>query len=314
MRSFYASISGMALVLGVDAGGTGSRAVLATADGTPVGRGAAGPGNPCALGPAAAQAVGAAVRSALAGHHPAAVTRAVVGVAGISGMADPATAAAFAAQWRAIGLTCDVAVVGDAVTAYAAGTTAPRGCVLIAGTGAVAALVDRGVLVRTADGWGWLLGDEGSGAWLGLQAVRAAVRSWSAPLSAAVARHAGARSPDALASWAARQPATAFAALAPLVCASGDPLAARIVAEAADRLVATLAELDAPGAPVVLAGGLLTADTPVRRRVRAALRGREVSVSGDPVSGAVRLAADVTAFPAIAGVAREAGSVVAFPP
>ncbi len=288
----------MALVLGVDAGGTGSRAVLATADGTPVGRGAAGPGNPCTLGPAAAEAVGAAVRAALTGHDPATVTRAVLGVAGISGMADPATAAAFRAQWHAIGLTCEVAVVGDAVTAYAAGTTAPRGCVLIAGTGAVAALVDHGTLVRTADGWGWLLGDEGSGAWLGLQAVRAAVRSWSSPLGATVARYARVRSPDALAHWAARQPAAAFAGLAPLVCASGDPLAARIVTEAAGRLVATLASLEAPGTPVVLAGGLLTADTPVRRRVCAALRGREISVSGDPVTGAVRLAAAVVAFPA----------------
>jgi N-acetylglucosamine kinase-like BadF-type ATPase len=287
----------MVLVLGVDAGGTASRALLATADGTPVGRGAAGPGNPCALGPAAATAIGAAVRQALGDHDPASVARLVVGVAGISGLADPATAEAFRLQWKTIGLTCDVTVVGDAVTAYAAGATAPRGCVLIAGTGAVAALVRDGAVERTADGWGWLLGDEGSGAWLGLQAVRAAVRDWSAPLSVAVAAVARAGSPDALAGWAARQPPAAFAALAPLVCTSDDPAATAIVTEAARRLVATLDRLDAPETPVVLAGGLLTADTPVRRRVLAALRGRQVGISGDPVRGAVRLATHLPPAP-----------------
>jgi N-acetylglucosamine kinase-like BadF-type ATPase len=287
----------MVLVLGVDAGGTASRALLATPDGTPVGRGAAGPGNPCALGPAAATAIGAAVRQALTDQHPASVARAVIGVAGISGLADPATAAAFRDEWTAIGLTCEVTVVGDAVTAYAAGTTAPRGCVLIAGTGAVAALIDRDAVVRTADGWGWLLGDEGSGAWLGLQAVRATVRSWPSALGWAIAAVAGVASADALAGWAARQPPAAFAALAPLVCTSDDPLATRIVAEAARRLVATLDTLAEPAAPVVLAGGLLTADTPVRRQVRAALHGRPVSVSGDPAQGAVRLAARLAPLP-----------------
>lgn len=290
MTTFYASIGVMVLVLGVDAGGTASRAALATPGGTVLGRGHAGPGNPCALGPAAAGAIGAAVRQALAGHDPATVVRAVVGVAGLSGLGDPATAEAFRSQWKAIGLTCPVTVVGDAVTAFAAGTTAARGCVLIAGTGAVAALVDHDTVVRTADGLGWLLGDDGSGVWLGLQAVRAAVRSWSSPLAASVARFAGTDSADALVHWAGRQPPASFAGLAPLVCGSADPLATRIVREAARRLVGTLDELDAPGAPVVLAGGLLTADTGVRRHVLAALGDRVAGVSTDPVGGAVRLA------------------------
>jgi N-acetylglucosamine kinase-like BadF-type ATPase len=102
---------------------------------------------------------------------------------------------------------------------------------------------------------------------------------------------ARAGSPDALAGWAARQPPSTFGALAPLVCRSDDPAATAIVTEAARRLVATLGRLDAPETPVVLAGGLLTADTPVRRRVVAALHGREVTISGNPVRGAVRLAA-----------------------
>ena len=289
MRSFYASISAMDLVLGVDAGGTGSRAVLATASGTVLGTGTAGPGNPCLLGAAAAAAIGDAVRQALGDHDPGSVRAAVIGLAGLSGLA--AVRDAFELQWKAIGLTCDVPIVGDAVTAFAAGSAVPAGVVLIAGTGAVAAVVDDLDVVRVADGLGWLLGDEGSGTWIGLQAVRAAARTGPAEseLAGAVWRAAGVDSADALIHWAGRQPPSSFAALCPLVCASGDPAAARIVDAAVRCLLATLSEVDDGGSPVVLAGGLLTADTPVRRRVCAAL-GRRATVAGDAARGAARLA------------------------
>jgi glucosamine kinase len=278
----------MELALGVDAGGTGSRALLLDHAGVQVGRGDGGPGNPMA-GPVAVQRIGATVRAALRGHDPARVGFAVVGIAGLSSLANHAVRDAFAAEWRAIGLRCPVRIVGDAVTAFAAGAPGEtRGAVLIAGTGAVAALVDGLEVRRTADGHGWLLGDEGSGVWVGLQAVRSAVRRTSA-LRTAVMEHAGTRTPDELIAWATRQSPGAFARLAPLVCTTRDPEAERIVAEAVDRLVATVAELDHPDGPVVLAGGLLTADTPIRAGVLDAL-GDRARVSGDPVTGAARLA------------------------
>ncbi|HEV7964172.1 MAG TPA: BadF/BadG/BcrA/BcrD ATPase family protein [Actinoplanes sp.] len=302
----------MRLVVGVDAGGTASRAVVADANGEVIARAAAGPGNPVAQGPAAAVHIGAAIRAALDGHDPRHVDAAVVGLAGISALFDPALTEAFAREWKAIGLTCDVEVVGDAVTAFAAGTSAPAGAVLIAGTGAVAALVDNGRIVRTADGLGWLLGDFGSGLWLGLEAVRAIARAWPPAsqiatgvqsgsahlegLAARIAAYAAVGSRDELVYWAGRVPPASFAALAPLVCAAaegGDPLAERLVADAADRLVATLDELAAPPGPVVLGGGLLAARTPVGALVLSVLRGRgmEVHVAHDPAAGAARLAA-----------------------
>jgi N-acetylglucosamine kinase-like BadF-type ATPase len=102
-------------------------------------------------------------------------------------------------------------------------------------------------------------------------------------------------SADDLVHWAGGLPLASFAALAPVVCAAadaGDPDAGRIVAEAVTRLIATLDELEAPGAPVVLAGGLLTADTPVRRGVVAVLgeRGVGIGTATDPALGAARLA------------------------
>jgi len=325
----------MMLFLGVDAGGTASRAVVATPGGAVVGRGSAGPGNPTATGRQAARSIGTAIRAALGDRDPRSVRAAVIGVAGVGMLADPAVSAAFDAEWAAIGLACPMTVVGDAVAAFAAATPAASGAVLIAGTGAVAARIDNWRITRTADGLGWLLGDEGSGLWLGLGAVRATARAWastaarqgpdhqpardkpetaqatartsastdrdSAPkiiqdgLAARVAAHAGVGSRDGLVQWAGRQPPGAFAALAPLVCAAaltGDPIAERLVADAATRLVATLAELGAPDGPVVLAGGLLTADTPVRAGVLAALtrRGTVVRTAHDPATGAAWLA------------------------
>jgi N-acetylglucosamine kinase-like BadF-type ATPase len=66
----------------------------------------------------------------------------------------------------------------DIVASHAANFRGKPGVVLHAGTGAFAYGVDsRGECMRTG-GWGYLLGDEGSGFGLGLQAVRAALRAW----------------------------------------------------------------------------------------------------------------------------------------
>ncbi|MEH1164062.1 BadF/BadG/BcrA/BcrD ATPase family protein [Micromonospora sp. CPCC 205539] len=286
----------MVLVLGIDAGGTASRAVVATRDGAVLGRGSAGPGNPTA-GPAAAHAIGAAVREALGSHDPAVVLSAVAGLAGVANMADPRIAEAFAQEWVRCGLSCRVTVVGDAVAAFAAGTPAPSGAVLIAGTGAVAARIDDWSIGHTVDGLGWLLGDEGSGVWLGLQAIRSVVRAWPtstvAPrLATAIAAQAQVTTRDGLVHWAGHQQPRAFAALAPLVCEcalAGDALAERLIAEAAARLVASLGELGPPGGPVVLAGSLLTRATPVRAAVLAALAS-PIATAGEPAVGAAWLA------------------------
>lgn len=133
--------------------------------------------------------------------------------------------------------------------------------------------------------------------WLGLQAVRSIARAWSGPtvdagLAATIAGQAGVTSCDELVRWAGRQQPAAFAALAPLVCAgamAGDALAERLTAEAADRLVATLAELGPPPGPVVLAGSLLTRTTAVRTAVLATLAG-SVATARDPAVGAAWLA------------------------
>ncbi|MFC1411505.1 N-acetylglucosamine kinase [Streptacidiphilus sp. N1-12] len=294
----------MTSVLGIDAGGTATRALLVTLDGQVVAGGEAGPGNPIVGGRAAVRSFADALEQALRGTDPGTVRAGLIGIAGSGGLADPDVAAAYTAAWTGAGLRCPLWTSGDAPIAFAAGTPEPSGVVVIVGTGAVAALVEAREVARIADGLGWLLGDEGSGFWLGLQAVRRVARTCRATavlpaegLAGAVARHAGVATADELVRWATGLPLGRIAALAPSVCAearAGDPVAAAITAEAVARLTATLDQLDAAAlGTVVLAGGVLCQDTPVRDGLVAALQGRGVRVrfARDPARGAAWIAA-----------------------
>ncbi|MEV5895375.1 N-acetylglucosamine kinase [Nonomuraea fuscirosea] len=164
----------MRLVLGVDAGGTSSRAALFTMEGAPVRRGRAGGANPGALGlDQAAANLTAAVGSALAGVDPSQVEAAVVGLAG-----HPDSCAKLVERVVGDLLPGTPAdTVGDIVTAFAAGTAEDSGTVLISGTGAIAAKITGHRATATADGYGWQLGDEGSAFWLGRAAARTAIRA-----------------------------------------------------------------------------------------------------------------------------------------
>ncbi len=177
-------------------------------------------------------------------------------------------------------------VVSDAVANLVGALGGLRpGAVVAAGSGAVAFGTDFGQVWRRVDGWGHLLGDVGSGAWIGLEGLRAALRAAdglpggsSAVLSSATAvlgapegwprRLMGA--PDA---------PERLAALAPVVAglADADPVAAEICARAgaglAEALLAAAAGLPAP--VLTATGGVLGASS-VRRALteRLALDGQ----------------------------------------
>ncbi|MET7330368.1 BadF/BadG/BcrA/BcrD ATPase family protein [Nonomuraea sp. NPDC005650] len=289
----------MTLFAGVDAGGTATRAALHAADGTRLGYGTAGPGNPAAYGaPAAGAAIEQALRRALDGQDPSRVAASVAGVAG----ADDGFAEVLRRVWAACGIAAPPRLVGDVVIAYASGTPAPSGTLLLAGTGAAAArFADRRV-VAVADGLGWLLGDEGGGFWIGRAGVRAVVHALDrglpyGPLMDLVCAHFGVTGePRGRADRIVRlaqADRTLVAAACPLVAeaaTAGDGRAAEIVDEAARRLVATAGRVAGEG-PIVLAGGVLTADGPVRTAVLGLLGDREVATARDGAAGASWLAA-----------------------
>jgi N-acetylglucosamine kinase-like BadF-type ATPase len=278
------------LALGGDLGGTSTRIVVVGPDGVEHGRGVTGGGNPTTDPAGAAAAFGDAVRAALTDVDPSRVRASVIGVAGGSALRTAAVATHFDRVWTEAGLTCSPGYVPDLEVAFAGGTPAPDGAVLVAGTGAAAGSLTGNRLTRTADGHGWLLGDDGSGFWVGREAVRTALRSLDAgtpsgPLVESVLRELDADLPggsgrrDRVIQAVNSRPGVRLSALAPLVTAAyrvGDEQARSIVERAAAALVATLGLIRDPGesTPIVLAGSLAGDASPVGAELRSLLAAR----------------------------------------
>lgn len=284
----------MPVLLGVDAGGTSTRALACDESGAVLGRSQAGGANlRSSLGEPEAN-LRAAIAGCLRGRAPDAVC---VGLAGVQARRDEAVALVERAC-AAAGVTAHPMVVTDLEIAFRSVSSSPRGRLLLAGTGAIAAGFDDWQPVARRDGLGWLLGDTGSGVWLGRRVLRAVAADLDGgvptAMTPAVLAHlgiAGATDPQRLVAATDGLPPAAWAQLAPvaLAWAGRDEVATALVEGCGRGLLATLRAL--PGAradPVVLAGGLLAAG-PLRARIESAVR-----ISGfaaEPVRGATRAAA-----------------------
>ncbi|WP_433218673.1 N-acetylglucosamine kinase [Dactylosporangium sp. CS-047395] len=274
------------LVIGVDAGATTTRCALSDLDGNILARAEAGGANRNSSGSAPAEALATALRTLLDQSRDD-LARVALGVVGVAGGASlrAATQAAAEEAWHAVGLPGRVAAVTDLEAGFAAGTSSPDGLLLLAGTGAVGAAFTGGRLTHRCDGYGWLLGDEGSAVWIGRAGLRAVLRALDGrgPATALTPLlsdflHVPA-DPQALLRDAFDHPPAALGALAPLICSlPDDPVALGIVEEAAAHLLHTLDTVAARAAladpPVVLAGSVLLTEGPVAERVRAGVRER----------------------------------------
>jgi glucosamine kinase len=152
------------ITVGVDAGGTGSRAVVVE-DGAVVQRRDLGPLN-VLLHPDAIDRLAALVAEGGA-------TAAGFGLAGVRSRADAERIAAELAERTG----ARVAVGDDADAALAGAFEGKAGIVVIAGTGSAAAGRDAAGRTLRVGGHGYLLGDEGGGYWIGREAVRAVLRA-----------------------------------------------------------------------------------------------------------------------------------------
>ncbi|MFJ4675867.1 MULTISPECIES: N-acetylglucosamine kinase [unclassified Kitasatospora] len=257
----------MTLRLGIDAGGSHTRAVLTDRTGTVLGRGTAPGANAAGTDPATVTArLAAATAAALGDRAPGRITDCTIGLAGYRALPDPA---ALAARCRAaLRLDVPVRLVPDTVPALASGgVTDGTGTVLIAGTGAICVRLDAGRTVEQHGGLGWLLGDEGGGFWLGRQALRHAHAHPRSALGALVRAHCA----DDPLRWAYDGPPRRLAELAAPVCrlaATGDPDARALTDTAADHLAALARATARPGEPLVLTGSVATSPGPVRTRLR----------------------------------------------
>jgi glucosamine kinase len=280
------------LFIGVDGGGTGCRARVVDGDGRVLGQGVAGPAA-LRLGIERARAeVERASVSALAdaGLQPEdlGAVHAAVGLAGVGRKGVLEGLSAQPHPFRS------VVYAHDATIACIGAHGARDGGIVIIGTGSVGLARVRGREIRVG-GYGFPISDEGSGADLGLAAVRTALRAHDAravdsPLTRAVMVRFHDDPLDAVA-WTEQATATDYATFAPLVMRhadAGDAVARAIVCAAAeqiDGLVRRLIECGAPG--VALLGGLAP---PMQRWLAADVQRRLVPPEGDAVDGALYLA------------------------
>jgi N-acetylglucosamine kinase-like BadF-type ATPase len=302
-------------LVAVDAGGSSTRAVVVDATGHCLGLGIAGSGNPISAGPEGmVLAVGAAVRQAIeaAGMEPSAVAGAAVAMAGArsvrsaAGPEHPSITAALAAA----AVHAPFVVESDLLAMFCAGSSDLDGYALVAGTGAAAIRVRGGEVEDVSDGSGWLLGDEGSGFWIGHHVVRAVVADLDGrgpatrltPLALAQlgideAHESPRSSLRRLTESVYDMRPVRLARFAPMAFAVGDDtVALAIVAGASDALAHTLGsvldnEIDGP---LVLGGSVLLHQATVAAAVEKSFRerggtGRVVRVA-DGVAGAAALA------------------------
>ena len=193
-------------------------------------------------------------------------------------------------------------VASDAVTSLigALGEVRP-GAVLAAGSGVVALATDFDGIWRMVDGWGHVLGDRGSGAWIGLEGLRAALATEDhVPGGSTLLHEAAALAWGEPRMWPSLVMATPdaqarLAAFAPVVAglAGRDAVAAQVVARAARHLADTLesAAASVTGAPVAAVGGLFQSPE-ISSAFRDEIRRRGVELTaavGTALDGAVKL-------------------------
>ncbi|HEY6023995.1 MAG TPA: BadF/BadG/BcrA/BcrD ATPase family protein [Pseudolabrys sp.] len=280
------------LFVGVDGGGTGCRARIEDAKGRLLGTGIAGPAT-LRLGVDRALAeVGkaccVAAEDAGLGADALGSMHAAVGLAGIGRKGLLEELERRPHPFRS------VVYVHDATIACIGAHGARDGGIVIVGTGSVGFAVVAGREIRIG-GYGFPISDEGSGADLGLQAIRIALRAYDErAVSTSLTRDVMLRfrdDPFEAIAWMDSATATDYATFAPLVMRhadDGDPVARRIVRDAAEQIDDLVRRLSECGASrIALLGGLATSMQPwlapdVQRRL--------VPVEGDAVDGALHLA------------------------
>lgn len=168
-------VEGEGHVLGLDGGGSGTRCVIAEVSGRLLARGIGGPSNPLTAGADnAARAIMEAVEEA---SRRCGIRHFAAACMGIAGTDRPSGREAVIIRLKGI-ITDRLSIVSDAVAALYGAMGCGPGVVVIAGTGSIALGMDEGGGLVRAGGWGWRIGDEGSGYDIGRRAMTAVLRAY----------------------------------------------------------------------------------------------------------------------------------------
>jgi len=230
----------MTAILGIDGGGTNTRAAIVV-DGKVVGSGQSGSIKRLRVGAAAAEANLRAVLKeafAQAGVHGVRAASCGVASATMPGITEWITAVFddFNVERSE--------VVGDEVIALDAAFQGGPGILQIAGTGSNTIGRAADGSRESAGGWSSRLGDEGSGYWIGVNSIRRALHAYDREEPTEVIRKVseiwGTPTMDDFINLGDSTPGPDFAALAPAInelAEAGDPVALRVLKQAADDLV-----------------------------------------------------------------------------
>jgi len=301
------------IVIGIDGGGTKTRAIVADADGKWIAD-VVGPASAVRPGKVehSAEVIAQTVQDALAACGMTNVRPRVlcVGVAGVG--REPAREA----LWQALlarDIADDVVIHADFTVALDDAFGDGPGILLISGTGSVAFGRSPAGSGGRAGGWGPVMGDEGSGAWIGRRALGIVCaasdgREPETALTGAILTATQTNDVTQLVDWAGNAPPSQLATLAPIVMSvadAGDLRANSLVTLAVEELVLHVRALarslfvdERAAIPVALTGGMLSRGTTLRKRLEHRLRSavpgaqvltREVDPARGAVHGALRM-------------------------
>jgi N-acetylglucosamine kinase-like BadF-type ATPase len=230
---------------------------------------------------------------------------------GIAGVDRPQDTVAVQEIMRRIGFKARIVVVNDALVALVAGAGDAEGVVVVAGTGSIAYGRDAAGRAARAGGWGYLLGDEGGGFWIGRAALTAVVRQFDGRgpatlLTPMILEHLKLSTPRQLIHEiyyrdVHRHTIAGIAGLVQGAMEQRDAIAVEILARAGAELasaagsVVTRLEMRGRSFPVVLAGGIFRGipwlvEDVTRRLSEIAPRARARILEVEPAVGAVQLA------------------------
>ena len=295
-------------VLGLDAGGTKTVCLLAAEDGSILSEARSGGANLQAVGELEVEKVLHQVMEAAIGERELVPGAICLGIAGVD---RPGDLAVVHAVMKRIGYKARVLVVNDALVALEAGAPGQPGVVVISGTGSISyGRNARGEAARSG-GWGYVLGDEGSGYWIGRAALRAVLREAdrrgpATMLTGLLLEHFGVPRAQSLIHevYHTNLRPAAIGSLAKCVQSAftaGDAVAIGILRGAANELeasaLAVARRLELTGEPFtfILAGGIFRAvpwlQQELERRLPvSAPRSRVRMLDREPAAGAVGLA------------------------
>ena len=295
-------------VLGIDVGGTKTVCLLANEAGTILAEAREAGANLQGVGELALEKVlHNVMEAALAGHRvmPSAIC---LGIAGVDRAHDQVVVRGIMDR---IGYKAAILIVNDALIALQAGIGDAAGIVIVSGTGSIAYGRNAHGEAARAGGWGYVLGDEGSGYWIGRRALRAVVRhadgrGRETSLTPRLLGHFGLTGAAELIhrvyhEAVAPRDIGALARYVQQARDAGDVVAAGILDHACEELVAAAAavmkrlEMDRETFSFVLAGGMFHAVPWLCERLKVLLpalaaHSRTIRLDKEPAVGAIQLA------------------------